>query len=229
MVLCATTAHATTSAVGGASVTKGEATIDTRVGFQMNQHASRDDRLQSRIHYQYGFTDNFALRLIVSQDKRAGESMRYNDTQLEATTQWLDQADMGFDLSTRFEYAWRDDAAGADRARIRLAASTDWQKWHLRTNLFASHEVGARRTDGMGAEFRWRVAYDVGVTELGVDAFHNFGNLETTHGWENQNHQLGLVVKGKFAQGWGYETGYLHGISHDAPDHAFKLFVVRSF
>ena len=97
-------------------------------------------------------------------------------------------------------------------------------------NQLFAHDVGEEADDGIGAEFRIQAMRKISDTHsLGLEGFHDFGNLTDLSGYSDQSHQIGPVVKGKLPYNLKYEAGYRAGISDAAPDHNIKFFISRAF
>lgn len=222
-------AWANSGNVGTSVVTKGKASFEARLSYDDDERTSRDNRLDTRVHYDYGVTDSYAVRIVATQRKNGGDNLEHSDLRFENRFQLFEAEKDGWDGGFRLEYVAEDGANGADQARLRLTAATQVEDWYYRTNLFFKHDVGAEAIDGLGTELRWQALKQVEKVKIGIEGFHNVGKLNKTEGWETQSHQIGLVMKAKVNDDISIQTGYQHGISRAAPDHSVKLFVVQKF
>jgi hypothetical protein len=221
----------TTGAVGGASVKKGKSAVDFRVGYsEADESSSQDERLRLRTHYDYGLTDYYALRVILSSDKRKGDNMEAESIAIENRFYLLKADEYGFDFGARLKYSHKDGDKKPDSAAIGLYQQIPLEDWTIRFNETFSHEVGEDSTGGIALELRSQAMYSIQKNfNLGIESFNDISNLNEQAGYSAQSHTIGPVIKGKFDNNIGYEAGYRTGISDGAPDHSIKLFLSTSF
>lgn len=221
----------TTSSVGSPTVTKGEAEVAVRAGYSTADDKSGDDeRFRSRVHLKYGFTDLYAVQIVVSQDKRKGDSFEHDGVKFENRFHILKKDQYGFDFGIRANYSLKDGDKKPDSAEIGFYELIPIDAYELRANQIFSHDVGSDAEDGVGAELRFQATrkFDAGY-RLGLESFHDFGNLSDNEGYDEQSHTIGPVVKTDLLNLGQIEAGYRAGISEAAPDHSFKVFFSRKF
>ena len=233
VVMAGSASAQTVSGVSGASVTKGKLEVEGRVGFQSDSDSdSQDNRLQSRLHFDYGVTDWWAPRLIIRQDKRSGDSYEHAGLTWENRFQFTDRKETGVDLGGRFSYTLADGDKKPDDFSWRfIQAFTPDEAglWDVRFNQIFSTDVGAEREDDLTFEWRARATRDMSDTiKLGLESFNRFGDITESTSYSEQNHTVGPVLIGK-TPWFSYETGYRAGISEGAADHAVRLFIKKSF
>lgn len=222
----------TTSDVGSPVVKKGSAELSARAGYSMaDDESSEDDRFRTRFHLDYGFTEHYAARILFSQDDRKGDGYEHEGVKFENRFHLLKSADYGFDFGVRLNYQHKDGDKKPDNFEYGLYELIPFDPWEIRFNQIFSDAVGAEAEDGIEAEWRSQVTREVADDlRLGLEAFHDFGNLDELAGFDTQSHTFGPVLKGGlFSSDFKFETGYRAGISDSAPDHSFKFFVSRSF
>ena len=225
-------AHAsTTGSVGSAAVTKDRTKIEARFGFsEAEESSSQDERFRSRVQIDHGFNDFYAARLVVQQDDRKGDSWEHDSITIDNRFQLLDKATSGFDLGVRAGYQHKDGDKKASSISFGVFERIPLDKYELRMNQLFAHDVGEDADDGIKGEFRIQLTRKISDTRrLGLEGFHDFGNLTELSGYSDQSHQFGPVLKGKIGNGFAYETGYRAGVSEGAPDHNFKFFISKSF
>ncbi len=215
--------------VSSPSVTKGKSSIEARVVVDADKDSSKDGRVDTRIQYDHGFTDYYALRISATQKRAPNDKYRHNNVRVENRFQLFEAEQDGFDGGFRVLYSAYDGSQQPDELAVSLLAAKTIADWALRTNVLFGNEIGKSSDDGLTAEWRWQAMYPVADVRVGLEGFHELGRLNEGSGWEDQNHQLGLVMKGDFNDDWSYQTGYEHGISRVAPDHSVKFFLTRSF
>ena len=221
----------TTSSVGSPTVKKGETEIAVRTGYSIDdKDASEDERFRSRAHMKYGFTDTYAVQIVVYQDKRQGDSYEHDGIKFENRFHLIKKADHGFDFGIRANYTLKDGDKKADSAELGLYVLVPYDAYEMRVNQLFSHDVGQESESGVGGETRLQVTRAVtDNTRLGIESFHDYGNFRQSSEYSEQSHQIGPVLKGKFLDGYSYEAGYRAGISDGSPDHNFKIFLAKTF
>lgn len=193
-----------------------------------NDSNSQDDRLRMRQHIEHGFTETYALRLIISQGKRKNDSLEHTSFRIENRFQFFEEETDGFDGSIRLGY--RNNASSADEVQVRFNGRKKFSEgWEYRQNIIFGHEITAESESGLSLETRFALQKEVGDYDLGVDLFNDFGNLRTLSGYSNQSHTFGPYIKGDLTEDIGYEIGYRHGISDSAGDNSFRVFIGYDF
>lgn len=224
----ATSAQATTSNVVGPDVTAGKTKIAARFGFDHDDDHS--DAYNQRFHIDYGIDDTWGIRLITKQQRKQSYNLEYKATDFELKHQFFEDEIDGFDGSVKVVYSLSDGDKKPDKAALYWAYKYSNDRWNLCYNTALSHQIGEDATDGIGLEFRWQaMAKILRNHSLGLEMFNDLGKLNHQHGYDQQNHRIGPVVKGKLGHGLSYQSGMLIGISDDAPDLGFKLFLTQSF
>lgn len=231
---CIVTAPAlasTTSSVGSPNVKKGETEIAVRSGYSTSKETpSEDERFRTRAHIKYGFTDVYAVQVVVSQDKRQGDSYEHDGIKFENRFHLIKKENHGFDFGIRANYSLKDGDKKPDSVELGLYGLVPINAYELRLNQIMSHEIGPEGENGIGGETRFQVTRAVAENHrLGIEGFHDFGNFSDSSEFQEQSHTLGPVIKGKFLDGYSYEAGYRAGISDAAPDHNFKIFLAKTF
>lgn len=220
----------TTGGVSSAKVTEGALSTEFRVGYSAgDDQSSQDQRLRTREHIDYGFTPWYALRLIVAQDKRKGDSFEHDNIEFLNRFYLLQAKDYGFDFGMRLSYQLKDGDKKPDSAEVQLIEVVPVDGFELRLNQKFSHDVGQGSSGGVGFEHRAQATFKISDTQrLGIESYNDFGDLRDVSSIDGQSHTIGPVLKGKF-MGVGYETGYRAGIAKGSIEHSFKLFLSKSF
>ncbi len=215
-----------TSTVFSPDVDDGEREFEYRIGYEPD-----GERFAHRAHFQYGLSESWRMRLIFLQRASEDRDLEFRYMRWEGQWQFIEDEDHGWDSALRFEV---QIAEGDDLpSRGRIAWSSKWDvsdQWQLRTNLLFGHEVGEDRREGTLLEFRGEAAYKVS-SDLTI-ALDLFSDLNRTNGigtFEEQEHQLGPLIKYKLGDGWSMYMGYLWGMSDAAPDDAFRFNLIKGF
>ena len=230
----ATTASASIiSGTGSEKVTKGATAVEVRSGYEIdNDRASQDGTLRTRAHLDYGVTDNYALRIIASQTKLEGDSFDHDAVTIENRFELTDYFNIPFGFGARLSYGIRDEGR-ADRLGFRLIEVVPMEDWELRFNQIFQRDIGAARSNDLTFESRAMVSKQLNSNlKLGLESHNSFGDITDMPDYSEQDHTIGPALIGKntfLGQDFKYEVGYRAGISRGAPDHAFKLFLNKSF
>lgn len=221
----------TTGSVGSPGVTKGQTAVEARVGYsEADEASSQDERFRSRVQIDHGFTDYYAGRIVVSQDRRKGDNLEHDTVKFENRFYLMDKNDYGFDFGVRAAYSHKDGDKKPNSLEFGLYGLVPMDAYELRVNQIFSHEVGEDAETGIGGETRLQLTRSIAQNHrLGLESFHDFGNYSEDSEYNAQSHTIGPVLKGKLGDGFKYETGYRAGISNSAPDHSFKFFIGKTF
>ncbi|MGB3625528.1 MAG: hypothetical protein WA989_06865 [Henriciella sp.] len=232
--LCAlpATAQSLTGNVGSAGVTKGEQSIEGRLGLDEAGNAA------SRLHVDNAFTGWYQLRLISAFSKPDGEDWDFSSLTLENWFQWREEADdnSGFNGGLRFAYTFAD-GGGPDEAAMRLTLTDKLADgWAWRANLIGEVETGDGSQGGVGLQARAQVFRALAMSalasddwSLGVELFSEFGNSRDIPGFDEQAHQIGPVVKVGWDSGIYLQSAIRVGVTDGADDAMAKLFLGREF
>lgn len=232
--------HATgsTGDVGGGGVTKGALQIEQRFGYSTAETGGTNDhRFRMRQHIDYGFTDYYALRLVVSQDDRREAHMEHEAITIEHRFQLLDVDDVGFNSGFRIQYDHRDGDKTPHELDLRiLNDGTYKQRWDWRNDTTFSHDIGHDSVDGVKLEFRNQLMYaldhsyeSVQRLSVGGESLNALGRLNDMDGFAKQEHQLGAVLKVAYKNGVYLQSGYRFGISRESLDGSYRFNIGKNF
>lgn len=227
----ATNVYASTSSVGSPNVNKGEGEFSLRSSYSLDsKQDSQDRRFRSRAHIRYNFSDLYGLQIVVSQDKRKGDSYEHDGIKIENRFHFIKSKESGFDLGVRASYNYEDGDKKPDSLEFGIFALFKNSENELRLNQIFYHDVGQDSEDGISTQTRVQYTRSLGNSyRAGVESFHDFGNLSDNLKYSEQSHSFGPVLKGKITDTTSFETGYRVGLSNEASDHIFKLFLAYSF
>lgn len=215
-----------TSTVFSPNVTKDFSALEYRFAFDPD-----NDAIAQRIHYQYGFTDQWRLRGIFQFNSDQNESVQFQYFRLEAQWQFLKAAEAGWDSALRFELQIPDRNDYPYRARIAWTGAVDLdQSWELRGNFLLGREFGPDRDSGLTIEGRAEASYSINKhLAVAADYFSDLNNTEQSGSFNQQEHQLGPLLKIKAGNGWKGYVGTLFGLSQSAPDVEYRFMVSYNF
>lgn len=221
----------TTSSVSSPTVSKGRTAVEVRTGYSTaDENSGEDERFRSRIHIDHGFTDYYAARLIVSQDKRKNDSYEHDSVSFENRFYFLKADQYGFDMGSKINLTIKDGDKKPNGLAVQFYERIPLDQWEIRLGQLFDRDIGADAEEGINAALRMQATYGINESyRIGLESFSDFGNLSDNDSFEEQNHTFGPVLKGKLDDGYFFETGYRAGLSESAPDHSFKFFMGRNF
>lgn len=221
-------AAANTTTVFSPDVDEGEREAEYRASF-VPEDEPAPEVFAHRLHYQQAFNESWRARVLVAQRSVGGGSLDLNYTRLEVQWQFLEDEDAGWDAALRFEAQAGDESP--NRFRVVWTGKVDLEGgWQLRANAFVGRQTGAGAAPGLLLETRAQVTRSIGNgMRLGVEMFNDMNTTADTGSFDDQEHQLGPVLKAKFGGDWSLLAGYLFGLSDAADDGNFRLMFTRGF
>ncbi len=124
-----------TSSVFSADVKKGAPALEYRSGYDPDSH-----NFAHRLHYQYGLSESWRMRLILLQSKNDLENLEYRYARWEGQWQFLEDEEAGWDSALRFELQLADFDDDPSRARVAWTGKKDLDEdWLVRWNLLTGH------------------------------------------------------------------------------------------
>lgn len=171
------------------------------------------------------------MRLILLQSGNENNNLEFRYLRWEGMWQFLEDEEVGWDSALRFEVqlADTDDLP----SRVRLAWSSKWDldsNWQFRTNVLTKHQFGEDAGDGYFLEGRAQLTRKwTANTRIGVDWYGDFNTIEDIGSFDEQEHQLGPLLKFDLDENWGGQAGVLLGVSDAAADSEFRLHLIYGF
>lgn len=215
-----------TSTVVGSGVSADDRSAQYRLGY-----IPENEAIAHRFHYQHSLSDAWRLRGIVAWEGDEDTQIGFDYFRLEAQWQFQETDEHGWASAFRFELQIPEDRD--DPFRGRIGWFTQWavdEDWQFRTNVLVGRAFGPNNADGFSPELRLQVTRRVtNALRLGVDYFGDFNSTEDFGTFDEQEHELGPVLKIKFGKNWKGLATTLFGISEGAPDTDIMLSLDRSF
>ena len=221
-------ALANTGTVFSPEVDAGERAAEYR-GSYVPEDGASPDVYTHRLHYQHAFDDQWRARLIALQRSVDGGSFDYRYTRLELQWQYLEDQSAGWDAALRFEAQLGDGTP--DRLRLAWTGKVDvGAGWQLRANALIGRQFGDGAASGLQMETRAQATYAIGNgVRLGLEMFNGLNTTADTGSFDDQEHQLGPILKAKLGRSWSINASYLAGISDAADDGDWRLIIARDF
>jgi len=221
----------TGSAVGGATVEKGKTAVEYRLAGSLDDEStSQDDRMRTRVHLDHAFTDIYAARIVYVMDRLKGDGLEAGNVSWQNRFHFVKRDVYGWDGGMRLNYTVADGDKKPDDLSLRFYQEFPLEGLEIRFNQIFGHDLGEDSGKGVSAEWRSQITRKItDNTAVGIDFFHDFGNLSQQSGYRAQEHAVGPVIKTKFGGGYSMEAGYRLGISTAASDHSATFIFTRSW
>lgn len=183
-----------------------------------------------RIHYQQAIDETWRWRVIglFFDPGRGGGEFRY--ARFELMQQFLENEKAGWDSAIRYELQLADTDNQPSRGRVAWTGKWNWgEGWEFRANILLGLQFGERSHDGVLVEHRTQFTGALSDSwRLGVESFHDFNDTRAFGAFDEQEHQLGPILKSKFGGGWSLAASWLFGVSDNADDNDFRIHLIRS-
>ena len=184
-----------------------------------------------RLHYQQALNEAWRLRIIglFYDPGQGGAEFRY--ARLEAQWQFAEDDNAGWDSAIRYELQIAENDNTPSRGRVAWTGKWNWgEGWEFRANLLVGRQFGADSHDGILVEHRTQFTGKLNNQwRLGIESFHDFNDTRAFGAFDDQEHQIGPIIKGKFAGGkWSLAASWLFGASANADDNDFRIHLIRS-
>lgn len=225
--LASTSIYANTSSVFSPDVKRGDTSAEYRAS-HVPTDGTRGGEFSQRVHLQHAFNDTWRLRFISAQSKDAGEDFAFDYSRLELQQQLLESEHAGWDAALRYELQLGANGKAPDRFRIAATGKWDFTNgWQFRANLLVGKEFGSNADDETLLEARSQITAPWQGVRVGVEAFNDFNYDSGVIAYNEQDHQIGPILKVK-AAGFSITASYLMGASDAADQHNFRLHVSRA-
>ncbi|HPE29620.1 MAG TPA: hypothetical protein PLV61_00415 [Parvularculaceae bacterium] len=219
-----------TAGIANPDVKAGARSFEYRAAYETRDDG-RPGAFAHRLHYQQSFDESWQGRVVLLQSERGGEALEFRSISLEVMRQFVES-----ETSGGWESAFRVDGliplADSQPGRIRAAWLNSYEfddDWKLRAALYFGREIGDLARSGVSIETREEISRRVaGDFRIGVQAFNNFNTTAQFGVFNEQRHQLGPMLKGAITNRLSYTASALFGVSRDAADADFRLFITYS-
>lgn len=184
-----------------------------------------------RLHYQHALSDAWRVRFIGLFADSGPGSMEFRYFRFEAQWQFAEDEVAGWDSAIRYELQIAEGDNLPSRARIAWTGKWNWDNgWEARANFLTGRQFGPESHDGFLIEPRFQVTRSIADNwRLGLESFHDMNDTRGLGSFDEQEHQLGPILKGKLDGGkWSLAFSWLFGISDSADDNDFRIHMIRS-
>jgi len=204
-----------TSSVFSPDVTAGATAVEYRIAYD-----GEDSSTAQRIPVQHGFSESWRMRLIALFSGNETNSTEFRYVRWEGQWQFLENEEAGWDSALRLELQLADGDDSPSRVRLAWTGKVDLNDaWQLRGNFLTGHQFGSDAGGGYLLESRLQLTRKLSDQwRLGFDYYGDMNDTEDFGGWDDQEHQLGPILKFKLNDRWSGFINGLHGISDGAAD-----------
>jgi len=190
---------------------------------------SGDDAFAHRLHFQRAWSDVWRWRFMGLFADSGPDEVEFRYVRLELQNQLLSDETGNWDAAVRYELQVADNDDRPSRVRVAFTAKRDLDAyWQVRGNFLTGRQFGAESGDGLLLETRAQITRAVGDLRLGIETFNDFNDTQDTGSFDEQEHQLGPVLKGSFTKEWKFLFSTLFGVSQAADDVDIRFHLTRS-
>ncbi|MFT6213120.1 MAG: hypothetical protein ACJARD_001253, partial [Alphaproteobacteria bacterium] len=193
------------SQIGSPSIEKGKLSLEARFGLTTDaDNARNDQRVFTRQHIHYGFTDWYAGRIILRQNKFKGQAIESRLTGFENHFQLTHQKKHGFNSGIRLSYFESYNNLGSNTAQARYLLQVPFaDKWQYRFHGIFDYALENNANDNVNFQMRHHVSRTLNLlpnylrkTSIGLETFNDFDTLGNTPNYHQQTHQVGTLFRG---------------------------------
>jgi hypothetical protein len=209
-------------------VEEGEFAIETRGNVTFDNSRDKDNAQNFHHEIEYTPTDFWHTALIGEMEKEAEGSLKYEATAWENIFQLFPQGQQWLDLGLYVEYEHAKQHGAADALEWKILAEKNVGRLTFTVNPIFEKEVGGNASKSVEFKYAARVKYRLmPQLEPAVEAYGDIGEVRRVDPSDDQRHQVGPVLLGRFrlndTSAISYEAGYLFGLtSGGSADGTFK-------
>ncbi|MFA3790374.1 hypothetical protein AB6T38_04580 [Aliiglaciecola sp. SL4] len=217
-----------TSGVTGPIVKPNDQSFQIRTAYTPSENGDREQYV-IRMNAQKSITDSVRFRM-VGQVRNTTGNFELDSISADLLWQFQHKEDGIWDSAVRADIKTRK----AHRSEgLSFKWSNRWSfapKWSLTQVLSFTWNIGGDNpATGTFLETRTGITYKANKNvTLGFDSFNNLGKIGAFGNSNDQSHQIGPSISGKYQQ-LSYSFSYLKGITNGARDDVIRLFVKKPF
>lgn len=213
-----------TSGVFGPVVNADDHGVQYRAAFDFD-----DDSWSQRFHYQKALNGDLRLRGIIATRETASSEMDFDFIRAEAVWQVTPDS-RNYQSGFRFEGRIRGNGRPDE---VRANWINQWSLrngWRARAILMNTLQVADKTNDELDFSGRFGLSRktESGV-RLGVHSFVDFGDTGGIQVFNGNTAEIGPFISFNVTDQIDLYVGTLHGLTRNAADNQFRVFVGRSF
>lgn len=212
-------------------VDKGELELEYFGSNSFDSDDAKDHAQKHEISVGYGVNDFWKTELYTIFEKEPQDHIEFDALEWENIFQFTERGEYWLDAGGSLAYEWTPEGGKPDAIEARLLLAKNTEKFTHILNLIAEKEVGSGDREDLEGGFIWSSRYLYSpLFQPGFEISSDFGELEETGSFDDQEHYIGPVVYGTIPfetgeedEGLTYRIGYLFGVSDEAADGQLLL------
>lgn len=225
-------AQSLTGNVSSPKISAGDRGVESRTGID------DEGNMAGRVHYDQAFSGWYKMRLIGAYQRKDGASLDFSGVTFENWLQWTEESSDGSGMNTGATLSYTlSDGAKADKTAFGLLLSDRFaQSWEWRANGSADSEVGGGRKEGVNLGTSFQLTRKLDIVQagssnwrLGGEIFSKYGTTDDILDLDDQAHQIGPVIDGKWDNGFYLQAAVRAGLTTGSDDFMGKVFIGRKF
>lgn len=215
-------------------VEQGELELEYFGSRSVDGQAAKDDAQKQQFAIGYGVTNYWLTEIYAKYKKAPQENLAFDSWEWENIFQLTERGEYWLDVGASLAYEYTPQSNSADAIEARLLLAKDIEDTSHVLNIKLEKQVGAGPKDGLEGALIWSSRYNYSpMFQPGFEINSDFGELERTGPFKDQEHHIGPAAYGKIplnftdrADALKYRIGYLFGIS-DAASQGEAVFQVE--
>lgn len=211
-----------TSGVSNPDVTDGAHSLGYRNSVAPSEG---QDAFSHRVDYGHSFSDRTKTKFVVTQNNQNGD-LKIRHVQIEGQYQF---AKMQEGWNSAIQLQGRVPTAHNVSGRMRIGWQNSFDltsRVEFRAVLLAAREFGELARDGIALETRSELTVsDLRDMRLGVQMFNKYNTTADFGDFNEQQHQIGPIIRGQITDDLKYGVGALFGVSRAANDAELRIFL----
>lgn len=207
-----------------------ELELEYRPSRTVDDDDDKEDEQKHLLGIGYGVTPWWFTEVYSEWAREAGSNQ---DTKFEAVEwenrfQITNPGEYWLDFGLQLEYEHTDSGDSPDEIALSLLFAKELGKFEATYNLIFAHEIGDDASSDVELADSFQLKYRLNrLFEPAIEIFGEFGSLEDTPSFDEQEHYVGPVTTGVLPLGvfglkFKYNVGYLFGVSDTAADGVIK-------
>lgn len=222
-------AHADDLKVYSPHIEKGEFSMEANLNYDTDHRPDHDGYFSQVVGAEYGVNEHWMTELSAEIEKDPSANDKLTHVKWENIIAPFKQGELPVDAALYLELEKAAISGDPDNMEAKLLLEKDVGPFKNIANIAVSREFGSHSTSDIGSTIALRTAYKLDQKfEPGIEYYADLGNLKNMTGFQSQSHQIGPVIQGKIGH-VKYDTGFLFGVSDEAPDTTAKLNVEYEF
>ncbi len=212
-------------------VEQGEVEFEYYLDYDIDADPAKNTNARHQFELEYGVTDRWMTAIYGDFRKRPGKAFAYQGLKWENIYQLFEQGERFLDAALYVEYIVPQSSLNKpDAFEFKLLLEKETGRLINTLNLISKKELGANAKKNASAEYSWKSHWRwKRYLEPGFELYGSLGEIGNTKPLAQQSHQIGPVLTGKFHNGFGYELGYLFGLTTASPQGAVKFVMSYEF